>query len=53
MKRALKFTALMLLSTLAIGGQASAQEKLVVSTWGGSFRDLIDEAIAEQLQDAN
>jgi putative spermidine/putrescine transport system substrate-binding protein len=48
MKRALKFTALMLLSTLAIGGQASAQEKLVVSTWGGSFRDLIDEAIAKK-----
>ena len=48
MKRALKFTALMLLSTLAIGGRASAQEKLVVSTWGGSFRDLIDEAIAKK-----
>jgi putative spermidine/putrescine transport system substrate-binding protein len=48
MKRALKFTALMLLSTLAFGGQATAQEKLVVSTWGGSFRDLIDEAIAKK-----
>src|SRR3982074_153202 len=48
MKRALKLTALILLSTLAIGGQAAAQEKLVVSTWGGSFRDLIDEAIAKK-----
>jgi putative spermidine/putrescine transport system substrate-binding protein len=27
---------------------AMAQEKLVVSTWGGSFRDLIDEAIAKK-----
>lgn len=48
MKRALKFTTLTLLSTLASGGQALAQEKLVVSTWGGSFRDLIDEAIAKK-----
>jgi putative spermidine/putrescine transport system substrate-binding protein len=39
---------LTLLSTLASGGQALAQEKLVVSTWGGSFRDLIDEAIAKK-----
>ena len=29
-------------------GQAA--EKLVVSTWGGSFRDLIDEAIASKFK---
>lgn len=29
---------------------ASAAEKLVVSTWGGSFRDLIDEAIATKFK---
>ncbi|BDB28769.1 ABC transporter substrate-binding protein [Cupriavidus sp. TA19] len=27
---------------------ASAQEALVVSTWGGSFRDLIDESIGKE-----
>lgn len=29
-------------------GQAQAQDKLVVSTWGGSFRDLIAETIAKK-----
>lgn len=29
-------------------GTVNAQEKLVVSTWGGSFRDLIDEAIGKK-----
>jgi len=38
-------------SVLTLFSQASsatAQEKLIVSTWGGSFRDLIDEAIGQK-----
>ena len=38
------FAASVLVASI-IPGQAA--EKLVVSTWGGSFRDLIDEAIGE------
>jgi len=40
-----------LVSAIALifhGTAALAQEKLVVSTWGGSFRDLIDEAIGQK-----
>lgn len=40
-----------LASTVALSltaGSASATDKLVVSTWGGSFRDLIDEAIGQK-----
>lgn len=33
---------------LAAVGVARAQEALVVSTWGGSFRDLIDETIGKE-----
>lgn len=33
---------------LAAFGVARAQEALVVSTWGGSFRDLIDETIGKE-----
>jgi putative spermidine/putrescine transport system substrate-binding protein len=36
------------LGLTGLTGTASAQEKLVVSTWGGSFRDLIDEAIGKK-----
>jgi putative spermidine/putrescine transport system substrate-binding protein len=39
------------LAALAIAGApsaASAKDKLVVSTWGGSFRDLIDESIGRK-----
>ncbi|MGQ4273914.1 ABC transporter substrate-binding protein [Terrihabitans sp. B22-R8] len=32
----------------SLASSAAAQEKLVVSTWGGSFRDLIDEAISKK-----
>jgi putative spermidine/putrescine transport system substrate-binding protein len=51
MKRPLKLAAIMLTALFALGGKvpaASAQDKLVVSTWGGSFRDLIDEAIGKK-----
>ncbi|QSY98000.1 ABC transporter substrate-binding protein (plasmid) [Rhizobium bangladeshense] len=40
-----------MVSTVALAltaGSASANDKLVVSTWGGSFRDLIDEAIGQK-----
>ncbi|WP_027350122.1 extracellular solute-binding protein [Halotalea alkalilenta] len=40
------FTATLVLSTHAT--IASAQETLVVSTWGGNFRDLIDQTIAKR-----
>jgi putative spermidine/putrescine transport system substrate-binding protein len=33
---------------LAASNVARAQEALVVSTWGGSFRDLIDESIGKE-----
>ena len=42
--------ALALLSLVGAGLPASAAEKLIVSTWGGSFRDLIDEAIATKFK---
>ncbi|NYS79940.1 MULTISPECIES: polyamine ABC transporter substrate-binding protein [Halomonadaceae] len=41
----------LLTTVVALGfytATVSAQETLVVDTWGGSFRDLIDEAIAQQ-----
>ena len=41
--------ALTLLSvSLLAAANANAADKLVVSTWGGSFKDLIDEAIGKQ-----
>jgi putative spermidine/putrescine transport system substrate-binding protein len=49
--RAVKISAAIVLSGLAIAGvppAASAKDKLVVSTWGGSFRDLIDESIGRK-----
>jgi putative spermidine/putrescine transport system substrate-binding protein len=49
--RALKISAAMVVSVLAIAGApsvAAAKDKLVVSTWGGSFRDLIDESIGQK-----
>jgi putative spermidine/putrescine transport system substrate-binding protein len=49
--RALKISAAIVLCALAIAGVpavASAKDKLVVSTWGGSFRDLIDESIGRK-----
>ena len=49
--RALRISAAIVLSALAIAAAASvasAKDKLVVSTWGGSFRDLIDESIGSK-----
>lgn len=44
-----KFLTLGIVSALmAAAGLAQAQEALVVSTWGGSFRDLIDESISKE-----
>ncbi|GGK06619.1 polyamine ABC transporter substrate-binding protein [Pseudomonas matsuisoli] len=44
-----KTIALTLLSaSLLAAASAQAADKLVVSTWGGSFRDLIDEAIGKE-----
>ncbi len=43
-----KIVALGLALAAFVAGPASAAEKLVVSTWGGSFRDLIAEAIASK-----
>lgn len=41
--------ALTLLSAALLGAaDANAADKLIVSTWGGSFKDLIDEAIGQQ-----
>jgi putative spermidine/putrescine transport system substrate-binding protein len=51
MKRVLKHSAITLLTMLAVAGTASiasAGDTLIVSTWGGSFRDLIDESIAKR-----
>lgn len=43
------FMAVGVLSALmAVAGTARAQDALVVSTWGGSFRDLIDESIGKE-----
>ncbi|QCI67306.1 ABC transporter substrate-binding protein [Phreatobacter stygius] len=39
-----------LLTAAAIATPARAAEKLIVSTWGGSFRDLIEEAIAKKFK---
>jgi putative spermidine/putrescine transport system substrate-binding protein len=38
----------LLSASLLVAAQANAADKLVVSTWGGSFKDLIDEAIGKQ-----
>ncbi|CAG2159259.1 ABC transporter substrate-binding protein [Cupriavidus numazuensis] len=43
-----KLLALCALSVTLGSTAASAQEALVVSTWGGSFRDLIDESIGKE-----
>ncbi len=44
-----KYLAYGVLSALmAMAGIARAQDALVVSTWGGSFRDLIDENISKE-----
>lgn len=37
-----------MLAGAAVSGTAQAQDALVVSTWGGSFRDLIDENIGKE-----
>ena len=37
-----------MLAGAALASTAHAQDALVVSTWGGSFRDLIDETIAKE-----
>lgn len=37
-----------MLAGAALAGTAQAQDALVVSTWGGSFRDLIDENIGRE-----
>ncbi|MDH1731696.1 ABC transporter substrate-binding protein [Pseudomonas chengduensis] len=46
MRKALALTVLS--ASLLATASASAAEKLVVSTWGGSFRDLIDQAIGRE-----
>jgi putative spermidine/putrescine transport system substrate-binding protein len=43
-----KLLALCAMSSLVAGNAALAQDALVVSTWGGSFRDLIDESIGSE-----
>lgn len=44
-----KICALTLLTTSVLSaGNAMAADKLIVSTWGGNFKDLIDEAIAKE-----
>ncbi|MCP3023993.1 ABC transporter substrate-binding protein [Cupriavidus basilensis] len=43
-----KFLTLFALSATLGSTAALAQEALVVSTWGGSFRDLIDESIGKE-----
>lgn len=43
-----KLLTLCVLSTALAGTTAWAQDALVVSTWGGSFRDLIDENIGKE-----
>lgn len=37
-----------MLASAALTGTVHAQDALVVSTWGGSFRDLIDESIGKE-----
>ncbi|MBU2955843.1 ABC transporter substrate-binding protein [Marinobacter sp. F3R08] len=43
-----KTIALSLLSASLIATNANAADKLIVSTWGGSFKDLIDKAIGQE-----
>lgn len=43
-----KLTVASLLSCALLTSVASAEEALVISTWGGSFRDLIDENIGKE-----
>ncbi len=44
-----KMCALTLLTTgILSAGNAMAADKLIVSTWGGSFKDLIDQTIAKE-----
>lgn len=43
-----KFLTLIALTTALGSTAAHAQDALVVSTWGGSFRDLIDESIGKE-----
>src|SRR5215217_2549788 len=43
-----KLLALCAVSAALVNTGAWAQEPLVVSTWGGSFRDLIDENIGKE-----
>jgi putative spermidine/putrescine transport system substrate-binding protein len=31
-----------------IAGSASAEDALVVSTWGGNFRDMIDQIVGQE-----
>jgi len=46
MRKALALTVLS--ASLLASATASAADKLIVSTWGGSFRDLIDQAIGQE-----
>lgn len=46
MRKAIALTVLS--ASMLVTANASAADKLVVSTWGGSFRDLIDEAIGTE-----
>lgn len=47
-----KICALTLLTTCVLSaGNAMAADKLIVSTWGGGFKDLIDETIAKEFTD--
>jgi len=41
-------SASLLTALTALSTPAFSQEKLVISTWGGSFRDLIDKAIGQK-----
>lgn len=43
-----QLTAVGLFSTVLLANVAWAEDALVVSTWGGSFRDLIDENIGKE-----
>ncbi|AHF77245.1 Bacterial extracellular solute-binding protein [Sodalis praecaptivus] len=38
----------LLTASVASAGNTQAADKLIVSTWGGSFKDLIDETIAKE-----
>ena len=48
MKRHLPLVALLAIALLPL--PASAQEKLVVSIWGGSWRDLVAETAAKKFK---